>query len=102
MSSELLTSTYEVSATVAPIRRLAGFQVPIQKRKPFFKIQRRVMSSNTSPRLDHREGHLGCSPTITVSRAAQPGHVRDRAYRPGGERIHHVDRGDVTMMPCAR
>ena len=53
------------------------------------------MSSNAKPELDHRKGHLGLQADDHGVRAAQPGHVRDRAQRPGRERVHHVDRGDV-------
>src|SRR5512133_2483156 len=59
MSSELLTSTTNSAPTVAPIRRLAGFQVPIQKRKSLLQIQRGVHVVEHQPQLDHREGHLG-------------------------------------------
>src|ERR1700681_2367686 len=99
MSSELLTSTTKSVGTVTPDRRLTRFQLPIQQRKTFFEVQRRVHVVEHQPELDHREGHLRLQPDDHRIRAPQPGHVGDRSYRPGGERIHHVDRGDVHDDP---
>src|SRR5258708_16703076 len=95
MSSELLTSTTKSVGTVAPDRRLARVQLPIQQRKPFFEVQRRLHVVEHQAELDHGEGHLRLQADDHRIRAAQPRHVGDRAYRPGGEGIHHVDRGDV-------
>src|ERR1700682_4244906 len=91
MSSELLTSTTKSVGTVTPDRRLARIQLPIQQRKPFFEVQRCVHVVEHQAELDHCEGHLGLQPDDHGVRATQPSHVGDRAYRPGSERIHHVD-----------
>src|SRR4051794_6884971 len=93
MSSGLMMSTTKSAATVAPIRRVPRFELPIQQRKALFQIQRRVHVVEHQPELHHCEGHLRLQPDDHGVRAAQPSHVGDRAYRPGGERIHHVDRG---------
>src|SRR5947208_2457711 len=89
MSSELLTSTTKSVGTVAPDRRSARFQLPIQQRETFFEVQRCIHVVEHQPELDHCEGHLRLQPDDHGVRAAQPGHVGDRAARPGGERITH-------------
>src|SRR4029453_965282 len=83
MSSELLTSTTKSVGTVATDRRLARFQLPIQQRKTFFEVQRRVHVVEHQSELDHGEGHLGLQPHDHGVRTAQPSHVGDRSYRPG-------------------
>ena len=53
------------------------------------------MSSNTSPSWTIAKATSGCSPTITVSAPRSRVMWAIVRSRPGGERIHHVDRGDV-------
>ena len=90
------------SATVAPDRRFADPQLPVQQREALFEVQRGVHVVERQAQLDHGERHLGLQADDHGVRAAQPGHVRDRAQRPCSERIHHVDRGDVDDDARAR
>ena len=67
----------------------------IQQGEAFFEIQRGVHVVERQAQLHHRKGDLWLQAHDHGVRAAQPGHVGDGAQRPGGERVHHVDGGDV-------
>src|SRR5690242_16637937 len=88
MSSGLLTSTTKSVVTVTPDRRFSTVELAIQQREPFFQIQRGMHVVECQPQLNHRERDFGLQADDDGVRAAQSGHVRDRAQRPGGEGIH--------------
>src|SRR6476620_3953006 len=102
MSSELLTSTTKSAATVAPIRRLPRFELPIQQRKTFFEVQRRVHVVEHQPELHHREGHLRLQPDDHGVRAAhRVMWAIVRIDRAANESITSIA-VTSTMMPWAR
>src|SRR5262249_17198713 len=66
-----------------------------QPGEAFFEVQRGRHPFQAQPHLDHGEGHVGLDADDDGLRTAQPGHIGDAAERATGERIEHVEHGDV-------
>src|SRR3954452_10818246 len=81
-----------LSASAATVARLlAG----LEQREALLEVERGLHVLEAHPELHHRERHLGLDADDHRARPAQPRHHRDPAQRPGHERVHDVERGDV-------
>src|SRR2546425_6741791 len=80
------TSSGMVAAPLAPCA---------QELEAFLQIQRGGHALEREAELHHGKCHLGLDPHHHRLGAAQPGGVGDAEQRAGGERVEHVERGDV-------
>src|SRR3982074_1898690 len=103
-----LASTTSTSAAIGSrsssptVARSPGFGLEealcgatIEEGETLFEVQHGGDALQRQTELHHGERHVGLNPHDDRLGAAQAGHVRDDAQRPQGERVHHVERGDV-------
>src|SRR6266567_6109048 len=75
--------------------RGAFFSAAIEEGETFFEVQHGGDAFQREAELHHGEGDVGLNAYDDGFGAAEPGHMRDVAQRPHGERIHDVERRDV-------
>src|SRR5688572_32701438 len=72
-----------------------GLGPPVEKREAFFEVERRWNAFERKPELDHGQGHFWLDADDHRFRAPQFRGVGDAAKRASGERVEHVERGDI-------
>src|SRR6266478_7938203 len=74
---------------------VGALHLAVEVREALFQVQRGRDALEREPELDHRERHLGLDADDDGLGPAQPDHVGHVPQGPGGERVDHVERGDV-------
>src|SRR5438132_3888521 len=99
MSTSEPTAT-RTSTGIAAAFTPGRFSRPAEVRESLLEVERGRHAFEREPELDHRECDLRLDADDDRLRTAQPNHVRHIAESPGGERIDHVQGGDVDDDPA--
>src|SRR6185369_14973964 len=94
-TSESQSIETRTSSAMSSDLLIASLALAVEIREAFLQVQRRGHALQGEAELDHREGDLRLDTDDDGLGAAQPDHVRHVPERPGGERVDHVERGDV-------
>src|SRR5436309_12051227 len=71
----------------------------VQVGEPLLEVEGRRHPLHGQSELNHREGHLRLDADDDRLGPPQPDHLRDVPERARGERVHHVESGDIYDHP---
>src|SRR4030095_8074952 len=74
---------------------VCGLGPAVEKREALFEIERRRDTFEREPELDHGQGHFRLDADDHRFRAPQFRGVGNAAKRASGERVEHVECGDI-------